>query len=123
MRTLSYILLSSILLLTPLDTPAQKRQEKKEKVNLGELLAFKGFGFSTDIFGCAYSLIGEGISTEIAAELNFGNRLYPTAEFGWAWCNTTDESSEIKYRTNAPYYRAGFNYNFLTNKDNPNPKH
>ena len=123
MRTLSYILLSSILLLTPLDTPAQKRQEKKEKVNLSEMLAFKGFGFSTDIFGCAYSLIGEGISTEVAAELNFGNRLYPTAEFGWAWCNTTDESSGIKYRTNAPYYRAGFNYNFLTKKDNPNPKH
>ena len=98
MRTLSYILLSSILLLTPLGTSAQKRvegKEKKEKVNLGELLAFKGFGFSTDIFGCAYSLIGEGISTEIAAELNFGNRLYPTAEFGWAWCNTTDESSGI----------------------------
>ena len=31
--------------------------------------------------------------------------------------------SGIEYRTNAPYYRAGFNYNFLTKKDNPNPKH
>ena len=123
MRTLSYILLSSILLFAPLDTAAQKKQEKGERVSLGELLAFKGVGISADIFGCAYSLIGEGISTEVAAEVNFGNRLYPTAEFGWAWCNTTDESSNIHYRTNAPYYRAGFNYNFLTSKENPNPKH
>ena len=120
MKTLSYILLSSILLFAPLDTTAQ---EKEKKTSLGELLAFKGFGFSTDIFGCAYSLIGEGISTEVAAEINFGNRLYPAAEFGWAWCNTTDELSNIHYRTNAPYYRAGFNYNFLTSKENPNPKH
>ena len=123
MRILSYILLSSILLFSPFDTAAQNKKENREKVNLGEFLAFKGFGFSADIFGCAQSLIGEGISTEAAAELNFGNRLYPIAEFGWAWCNTTDESSGIKYRTNAPYYRAGFNYNFLTKKDNPNPKH
>ena len=126
MRILSYILLSSILLFTPVTAGAQetKKENKKEKKeSFWSLYAFKGFGLSTDLFGCAYSLIGEGISTEIAAEANFGNRLYPAVEFGWAWCNTTDESSGIKYNTNAPYYKVGFNYNFLTTKENPNPKH
>ena len=46
------------MLFAPLDTAAQKKQEKDEKVSLGELLAFKGVGISADIFGCAYSLIG-----------------------------------------------------------------
>jgi hypothetical protein len=126
MKTLSYILLSSILLFAPHGSAAQekdKQDEKKKKETFWNLFAFKGFGFSADIFGCAYSLIGEGISTEIAAEVNFGNRLYPIAEVGWAWCNTTDETSRIKYRTNAPYYKAGFNYNFLTKRERPNPKH
>ena len=138
MRILSYILLSSLLLAAPLKVKAQeankaleakpettetKKAKEKKEDGFWSLLAFKGVGVSADIFGCAYSLIGDGISTEIAAEANFGNRLYPTFEAGWAWCNATDENNGIKYRTNAPYYRAGFNYNFLTKKENPNPKH
>ncbi len=107
------------------ETPQKETRQKEEGTKDGfwNLLAFKGFGFSADLFGCAYSLIGDGISTEIAAELNFGNRLYPIVEAGWAWCNATDENYGIRYRTNAPYYRAGFNYNFMTKKENPNPKH
>ena len=101
----------------------EQGEEKERKESFWSMFSFKGIGFSTDLFGCAYSLIGNGISTEIAAEANFGNRLYPVVEAGWAWCNTTDESSRISYRTNAPYYRAGVNYNFITKKDKPNPKH
>ena len=137
MRILSYILLSSLLLAAPQRITAQeisevpvqetkpetKKAKEKKEDGFWSLLEFKGVGVSADIFGCAYSLIGDGISTEIAAEANFGNRLYPTLEAGWAWCNATDENNGIKYHTNAPYYRAGFNYNFLTKKDNPNPKH
>ena len=126
MRILSYILLSSILLFAPQVVAGQEngKQGKKEtKVNFWKMFSFKGFGFSADIFGCAYSLIGDNISTEIAAEANFGNRLYPIGEVGYGWCNATDETSGIKYRTNAPYYKAGFNYNFLTTNENPNPKH
>ena len=137
MRILSYILLSSLLLAAPQRITAQeisevpvqetkpetKKAKEKKEDGFWSLLEFKGVGVSADIVGGADSLIGDGISTESAAEANFGNRLYPTFEAGWAWCNATDENNGIKYRTNAPYYRAGFNYNFLTKKDNPNPKH
>ena len=117
--------MSSILLFAPSKAIAQEntgQEEKEHKESFWKLFEFKGIGFSADLFGCAYSLIGNGISTEVAAEANFGNRLYPVVEAGWAWCSTTDESSGIKYSTNAPYYRAGINYNFLTKKDKPNPK-
>ena len=126
MRILSYILLSSILLTGSLNASAQENaeQEKRErKESLREFFTFKGVGFSTDLFCRIYSLLGEGISTEFAAEVNLGNLLYPTVEAGWAWCNTTDENRGIKYRTNAPYYKIGFNYNFTTSKKKPNPRH
>ena len=120
---LRYILLSSILLASPLKATAQEAAEKEKKESFWHMFTFKGIGFSADIFGCAASLVSDHISTEVAVEGNFGNRLYPTVEAGWAWCNATDENNGIHYRTNAPYYRAGFNYNFLTKRDRPNPKH
>ena len=59
-------MLSSILLAAPLQGVAQEKSKQEKKENFWNLFSFKGFGFSTDLFGCAYSLIGEGISTEIA---------------------------------------------------------
>ena len=113
-----------MLLTTPLKANAQEVADKKEqKESFWSMFAFKGIGFSADLFGCAASLINDRISTEVAMEANFGNRLYPIVEVGYAWCNTTDLATGIKYRANAPYYRAGFNYNFFTKKEKPNPKH
>ena len=115
--------MSSILLVSPLKATAQDVTKKEEKENFWHLFAFKGIGFSADIFGCAASLVNDHISTEVALEANFGNRLYPIVEVGYGWCNTTDETSGIKYSANAPYYKAGFNYNFFTKKEKPDPKH
>ena len=123
MRILRYILLSSILLTTPLNLSAQDKVENDKKGNFWHLFSFKGIGLSADLFGGATYLISDRLSAEVALEANFGNRLYPIFEFGWGWCNTTDESTGIKYQANAPYYKAGFNYNFFTNKEKPNPNH
>lgn len=124
MRILSCILLSSILLTSPLKVNAQNVvAEKEKKESFWSQFAFKGIGFSADLFGCAAALVSDRISTEVAVEANFGHRLYPVVEVGYGWCNTTDETSGIKYKANAPYYRAGFNYNFFTKEENPNPKH
>lgn len=115
--------MSSILLVSPLKATAQDVAEKEKKSNFWHMFAFKGIGFSADIFGCAAALVSDHISTEVAVEGNFGNRLYPIVEVGYGWCNATDETTGIKYRTNAPYYKAGFNYNFFTKEEKPNPKH
>ena len=123
MRILSCILLSSILLFSTVKATAQDVVEKEKKESFWHRLTFKGIGFSADIFGCAASLVSEYISTEVAVEGNFGNRLYPIVEVGYGWCNTTDETTGIRYRANAPYYKVGFNYNFFTKKEKPNPKH
>ena len=122
MRILSYILFSSLLLLTPL--VAEAREKKNEENNNTEykFFSFNGVGVQADLFGYVYSLIGEYTYAEGALELNIGNRLYPIAEVGYGWCNYTDETSRMHYKTASPYYKVGINYNFYTKRNNPTPK-
>lgn len=120
MRMLRYFLLSSTLLFSVLTATAQesKKNESEEKPIS---FSFNGVSVSADVFGLAYSLLGDYKSSEVAVEANFGNRIYPIAEFGYGWCDTTDETTGIRYKTNAPYYRVGFNYNFTTDREKPDP--
>ena len=122
MRILSYILFSSILLLAPATMQAQEKQNK-DKENSYKFFSFNGIGVQADIFGYVYSFIGEYTYAEGAIEANIGNRLYPIAEIGYGWCNYTDDTNGMHYRTSSPYYKVGFNYNFFTKRENPNPKH
>lgn len=124
MRTLRYILLISILLTLPCVSNAKEKEkeEEKGKTSLAKMFSLNGIGVSADVFGLAYSVIGEYASSEFAFEVNLGNRFYPIAEIGLGWCNNVDETRGIKYKTSAPYYKIGLNYNLLTRKDKPNPK-
>ena len=112
--------MSSILLISSLEATAQgKKENKAEKEPIS--YSFRSIAVSGDLFGLAYSLIDDYASSEIAIEANFGNRLYPIAEIGYGWCDATDETNGIRYKTNAPYYRVGLNYNFSTTRENPAP--
>lgn len=108
-------------MLTPFAADAQ---DKKNDGNNSEykFFSFNGIGIQADLFGYVYSLIGEYTYAEGALEMNIGNRLYPIAEVGYGWCNYTDETSRMHYRTASPYYKVGINYNFFTKKDKPDPK-
>ena len=94
-------------------------QEEEKKLDF----SFRSIAVSADVFGFAYSLLEEFTSSEFAVEANFGNRIYPIAEVGLGWCSTTDETTGIEYKTNAPYYRVGVNYNFSTTNEKPNPNY
>lgn len=120
MKTLNYILLSSLLMLLPLSLSAQAL-EKNDSIPQESMFAFKGINVSTDIFGYAYSIIEDYISGEVAIEANLGNRFYPIVEIGYGSTDVTDETNGIRYKSSAPYYRVGLNYNF-SNKKGQAPK-
>ena len=122
MRILSYILFSSLLVLTPLAAEAREKKNEENTNTEYKFFSFNGVGIQADLFGYVYSLIGEYTYAEGALELNIGNRLYPIAEVGYGWCNYTDETSRMHYKTASPYYKVGINYNFYTKRNNPNPK-
>ena len=123
MRILSYILFSSILLFAPVASHAKDKEKDKPK-NESEykFLSFNGVGIQADLFGYAFTLIGDYTYAEGAVEFNIGNMLYPIAEVGYGWCNYTDATTGMHYKTAAPYYKVGFNYNITTKRENPNPK-
>ena len=114
----------SMLLALPLLAVAGEndKKETKDKSNIADMFSINGIGVSADIFGYVYSLIDDYTSGEVAVELNLGNRFYPIAEIGLGWCDAIDETTSIRYKTRAPYYRVGINYNFMTNEKKPNPK-
>ena len=121
MRILSYILFSSILLLTPVTLQAKEKKEKEQKETEYRFFSFNGIGIQADLFGYIYPLIGDYTYAEGAVELNIGNRLYPVAEVGYGWCDYTDETNGMHYKTASPYYKVGFDYNFFTKIDRPDP--
>ena len=110
MKILNYILLSSLLLFATA-VPAAA-QEKRDTSTEESPLKFKGLMLSTDIFGYLYSFIEDGTSGEIALEANLGDRFFPVVEAGYGGVDFTDENFGIHYKTNAPFFRAGLNYNF-----------
>jgi hypothetical protein len=122
MRILKYILLSSILFALPSAAQEQENRTDEEKVEKNySMFSFNGIEVSADIFGYAYSLLGEYTSGEVALEVNIGNRFYPAVEVGYGWCSTTDETTGIRYKASAPYYKVGIDYNFSTTKEKPDP--
>ena len=121
MRTLSYILLSSILLLVPVKSWSEEKGGDIDEVKKQKFFSLNSVGLSVDAFGAVSYIINNTFNTEAALEINIGNRLYPIAEVGYGMCNTTDKTADIHYKTQAPYYRVGLNYNFSTTRENPNP--
>ena len=109
-----------MLLMLPLSTTAQQTKEKNDTVT-ASLLDFRGVNVSTDVFGYAYSILEDYTSGEVALELNLGNKYYPIVEVGYGSCDFTDETFGIHYKSAAPYYRMGLNYNF-SNKRGKAPK-
>lgn len=109
-----------MLFLLPAGSFAQG-DTKKNTTEKESIFSFKGFSISTDLFGYAYSMIEDYISGEVAIEANFGNKFYPVFEAGYGSSDVTDDIFGIHYKSSAPYYRVGVNYNF-TNKTGESPR-
>ncbi|MBE6303682.1 MAG: hypothetical protein E7089_07070 [Bacteroidales bacterium] len=113
MKILNYIFLSSLLLTTlPLTVEAQEKENQQKE----STFAFKGLYLSADILGYLGSFLDDAKSGEIAIEANLGNRFFPTFEAGYASIDFIDENFGIHYKSAAPYFRAGLNYNFSYQK-------
>lgn len=115
--TLIYItLLGSSLLLCPLHMKAQEKKtampEKEATVPL-----YQGTSVGLDIFGLGSKALGSDITTaEVSIEVNLKNRFIPIVEIGYGQTDTTNDDTNIHYKTAAPYFRIGMNYNIFFKK-------
>lgn len=106
------ILLSSLLLLCAPAMAQGNKTEVKEDVPF-----YQGTTIGVDVFGLGGKIFGSDItSTEIGIEVNLLNRFIPVVEIGYGSTDTTDEETDIHYKTSAPFFRVGMNYNFFFKK-------
>ena len=113
MKILEYIFISSLLLILPTTVTAQtKASNTKEE----STFAFKGVAVSADLYGYINTLFDDFTSSEVAVQANLGNRFFPIVEIGYGSTDATDDLTRIYYKSSAPYFRFGMNYNFLYKK-------
>lgn len=78
---------------------------------------YQGVYIGTDIFGLGSKVLGSDYAnTEFSAEVNLKNRYFPVIEIGYGAFETTNEETNIYFKTSAPYVRLGVNYNVFYKK-------
>ena len=53
---------------------------------------------------------------EAALHLNLRDRYFPVVEVGYGKADHTEENTQMSYKTSAPFFRAGMDFNVLKNK-------
>ncbi len=111
-----HILLLLMAVLLSMPAFAQRRTDNKAPT---DSVVFRGFSAHLDIASPLMGIIVDrGVITgEAQFDINLLNKFFPIVEFGYASVNVTSDNAS-NYRTSAPFWRIGFNYNFLKTKKN-----
>lgn len=91
-------------------------QEKVVVLEQDTIPLLRGFQVSFDIFGAAQKALSSYGQYEGALRVNLRDKWFPIVEIGYGIADTHDEVTEISYKTQAPYFRAGIDFNVLKNK-------
>ncbi|MDR2858873.1 MAG: DUF6048 family protein [Mediterranea sp.] len=109
-----FIRINLFLLLTCVSLQAQNAQGTEgdaESVSL-----YNGIYVGTDIYGMGNQLLGSDILyNEIIVDVNLQRRFFPVAEIGYGKADAWGEGG-AHYKTAAPYFRIGMNYNTMYKK-------
>jgi len=78
---------------------------------------FQGIYAGIDVFGFVNQALGsDATTTEASVEVNLLNRFFPVVEIGYGGMDATDDETDIHYKTSAPFFRIGANYNMFYKK-------
>ena len=82
---------------------------------------FRGFAVSFDLVGALQLQLGDYGQYEGAFRLNLHDQYFPIVEVGYGRANhEDDEVTGITYKTAAPYFRVGCDFNLAKNKHGDN---
>ncbi len=119
-KSILQLLTISSLLFIPLAAQAQTakiEKDIKQALEKKDSCFYRGTSIGVEIAGMGSYLIGSDIfNTEIQVQSSLLNRYFPVVEIGFGKTDTTNDGTDIHYKTSAPYFRVGIDYNFLHNK-------
>jgi len=116
----SRLVVSALLLVaTATAATAQKRQAPTAEKD--SIAFFRGFAVSFDLVGLAKQMLGTYGEYEGALRVNLHDQWFPIVEAGIGRANhEKDEVTGLTYKTTAPYFRVGMDWNIMKNKHAPN---
>lgn len=112
-------LIVSLLLLT--QASSAQAQAKVFSLEKDSIPFFRGFAVSFDLVGPAMLALSDHGEYEGALRINLHDQWFPIFEMGVGRANhENDEVTGITYKTTAPYFRIGMDWNVLKKKHGPN---
>ena len=96
--------------------PVAHKKKKEKDPNIPVYPLLNGLEVGVDLWGPGNALFGsDNFSAEAMAALNMKNRFFPTVEIGYGKSDSWNEEG-IHYKTGAPYFRFGMDYNAFYKK-------
>ncbi|MEG1564276.1 MAG: DUF6048 family protein [Bacteroides sp.] len=124
--SISFLFLFSIVLPCVAQQPSRptqipkrdQKKNKKEEVKPDTIPLFNGAYVGVDVFGVGSNFFGSDfLSSEVSLVANLKNKFLPTVELGYGSTDTWNETG-IHYKSSAPYFRIGIDYNTMAKKKN-----
>lgn len=120
-KTLKYIslflILTSSLVLLPSHAYAQKKDKETLKAEYKASPLYQGTSVGIEVAGAGgYLLGGDILSSEIIVQTNLKNRFLPVVEIGYGKTDVINDANDMHYKTSAPYFRIGMDYNVFYQK-------
>ena len=118
--SISRLIVSLLMLFVGIGS-TQAQITKMFKMEKDSIPLFCGFSVSFDLVGPAMMMMTSHGEYEGALRVNLHDQWFPIFELGLGRANhENDEVTGLSYKTAAPYYRVGMDWNLLKQKHGPN---
>jgi len=95
---------------------AQNAKKAPQTTENDTIALFRGLSVSGDIVGVAQLAFSDYGQYEAALRINLRDKYFPIVEIGYGKADADNITTNLRYKTSAPYGRIGMDFNLMKNK-------